>query len=43
LPAIRKVFGAGVILMQYLPFADPAALAVHDAFERAACQLADCM
>jgi CubicO group peptidase (beta-lactamase class C family) len=34
---------AGVILMQYLPFADPAALAVHDAFERAAYQLADGM
>jgi len=32
---------AGVILMQYLPFADPKALAVHDAFERAAYQLAD--
>jgi methyl acetate hydrolase len=32
---------AGVILMQYLPFADPTALAVHDAFERAAYQLAD--
>jgi CubicO group peptidase (beta-lactamase class C family) len=26
---------AGVILMQFLPFADPRALAVHDAFERA--------
>jgi len=25
---------AGVILMQYLPFADPKALAVYDAFER---------
>ena len=34
---------AGVILMQYLPFADPAALEVHDAFERAAYQLADGM
>ena len=34
---------AGVILMQYLPFADPAALAVYDAFERAAYQLADGM
>jgi len=32
---------AGVIMMQYLPFADPVALAVHDAFERAAYQLAD--
>ena len=32
---------AGVILLQYLPFADPTALAVHDAFERAAYQLAD--
>ena len=31
----------GVIMLQYLPFADPAALAVHDAFERAAYQLAD--
>jgi CubicO group peptidase (beta-lactamase class C family) len=31
---------AGVILMQYLPFADPKALALHDAFERAAYQLA---
>jgi len=30
---------AGVILMQYLPFADPKALAVYDAFERAAYQL----
>ena len=30
---------AGVILMQYLPFADPKALALHDAFERAAYQL----
>ena len=34
---------AGVILMQYLPFADPKALAVYDAFERAAYQLADSM
>jgi CubicO group peptidase (beta-lactamase class C family) len=31
---------AGVILMQYLPFADAKALAVYDAFERAAYQLA---
>jgi methyl acetate hydrolase len=31
---------AGVILMQYLPFADPKALALHDAFERATYQLA---
>ena len=31
---------AGVILMQYLPFADPKALALHDQFERAAYQLA---
>jgi methyl acetate hydrolase len=31
---------AGVILMQYLPFADPKALALHDAFERAAYRLA---
>jgi len=30
---------AGVILMQYLPFADAKALAVHDAFERATYQL----
>jgi methyl acetate hydrolase len=30
---------AGVILMQYLPFADAKALAVHDAFERGAYQL----
>lgn len=30
---------AGVILMQYLPFADPKALALHDAFERATYQL----
>jgi CubicO group peptidase (beta-lactamase class C family) len=34
---------AGVILMQYLPFADPAALSVYDSFERAAYQLADGM
>jgi len=32
---------AGVIMLQYLPFADPAALTVHNAFERAAYQLAD--
>lgn len=31
---------AGVILMQYLPFADGKALAVYDAFERAVYQLA---
>ncbi|OFW01482.1 MAG: hypothetical protein A3I61_14945 [Acidobacteria bacterium RIFCSPLOWO2_02_FULL_68_18] len=31
---------AGVILMQFLPFADPRALAVHDAFERAVYRLA---
>lgn len=31
---------AGVILMQFLPFADTRALAVHDAFERAIYQLA---
>jgi methyl acetate hydrolase len=31
---------AGVILMQYLPFADAKALAVYDAFERAAYQAA---
>jgi CubicO group peptidase (beta-lactamase class C family) len=30
---------AGVIMMQYLPFADAKALAVHDAFERGAYQL----
>jgi len=32
---------AGVILMQYLPFADAKALAVYDAFERAAYQLVE--
>jgi CubicO group peptidase (beta-lactamase class C family) len=32
---------AGVILMQYLPFADARALAVYDAFERGAYQLAN--
>jgi len=32
---------AGVIMMQFLPFADPKALAVYDAFERATYQLAD--
>ena len=32
---------AGVILMQFQPFADPKALAVYDAFERATYQLAD--
>jgi CubicO group peptidase (beta-lactamase class C family) len=31
---------AGVIMMQYLPFADPDALAVYDAFERAVYQTA---
>lgn len=31
---------AGVIMMQYLPFADASALAVYDAFERGAYQLA---
>jgi hypothetical protein len=30
---------AGVILMQYLPFADAKALAVYDEFERGAYQL----
>lgn len=30
---------AGVILMQFLPFADPSALAVHDIFERGVYQL----
>jgi methyl acetate hydrolase len=34
---------AGVIMMQYLPFADSKALAVYDAFERATYQLADTM
>jgi methyl acetate hydrolase len=34
---------AGVILMQYLPFADAKALAVYDAFERATYKLADTM
>jgi CubicO group peptidase (beta-lactamase class C family) len=34
---------AGVIMMQFLPFADPKALAVYDAFERATYQLADAM
>lgn len=31
---------AGAVLMQFLPFADPRALAVHDAFERAIYQIA---
>jgi hypothetical protein len=30
-----------VILMQFLPFADPKALAVYDAFKRTTYQLAD--
>ncbi|MDP1582322.1 MAG: hypothetical protein Q8M18_02725 [Bradyrhizobium sp.] len=30
---------AGVIMMQYLPFADARALAVYDAFERGAYRL----
>jgi methyl acetate hydrolase len=34
---------AGVIMMQYLPFADAKALAVYDAFERAAYQVAGAM
>jgi methyl acetate hydrolase len=34
---------AGVILMQYLPFADAKALAVYDAFERGAYQLVSAM
>jgi CubicO group peptidase (beta-lactamase class C family) len=34
---------AGVILMQYLPFADAKALAVYDAFERGAYQLETAM
>jgi methyl acetate hydrolase len=32
---------AGVILMQFLPFADRKALAVYDGFERGVYQLAD--
>jgi methyl acetate hydrolase len=32
-----------VILMQFLPFADPQALAVYDAFERGVYGLADAM
>jgi CubicO group peptidase (beta-lactamase class C family) len=32
---------AGVIMMQYLPFADAAALAVYDTFERGAYRIAD--
>jgi methyl acetate hydrolase len=32
---------AGVILMQFLPFADPKALAVYDGFERGVYRLAD--
>jgi methyl acetate hydrolase len=35
----RKRGIAGVILMQFLPFADPRALAVYDVFERAAYKL----
>jgi CubicO group peptidase (beta-lactamase class C family) len=35
----RKRGVAGVILMQFLPFADPKALAVYDAFERGAYKL----
>ena len=31
---------AGVIMMQYLPFADAKALAIYDAFERAVYQAA---
>jgi CubicO group peptidase (beta-lactamase class C family) len=31
---------AGVILMQFLPFADPAALAIYDTFERSVYELA---
>jgi CubicO group peptidase (beta-lactamase class C family) len=34
---------AGVILMQFLPFADPQALAVYDAFERATYRLVDAL
>jgi CubicO group peptidase (beta-lactamase class C family) len=34
---------AGVILMQFLPFADPQALAVYDGFERGVYRLADAM
>jgi methyl acetate hydrolase len=33
----------GVILTQFLPFADPKALAVYDTFERGVYQLADAM
>jgi methyl acetate hydrolase len=33
----------GVILTQFLPFADPKALAVYDSFERGVYQLADAM
>jgi CubicO group peptidase (beta-lactamase class C family) len=32
---------AGVILMQFVPFADPKALAVYDAFERAVYRMID--
>ena len=35
----RKRGVAGVILMQFLPFADPKALALYDAFERGAYRL----
>jgi CubicO group peptidase (beta-lactamase class C family) len=35
----RKSGIAGVILMQFLPFADPQALALYDAFERGVYQL----
>ncbi len=34
---------AGVILMQFLPFADPQALSVYDRFERGVYRLADAM
>jgi methyl acetate hydrolase len=34
---------AGVILTQFLPFADPQALAVYDGFERGVYRLADAM
>ena len=34
---------SGVIMMQFLPFADRKALALYDAFERAVYQLANSM
>jgi methyl acetate hydrolase len=32
---------AGVVMMQFLPFADTKALAIYDTFERGVSQLAD--